>query len=150
MHYFTLTLKIVSYILAWIVDLLIGANCLEALEPLEVIPSQDKGPYEFRTTLGWCVVGPMKAQQLDVISCNRIGVMKAGTQDTAEHHFEDEKKCEDFGVKEIPKKIYMMDFNEPSFRSYHPIIGKLEEISYKDIRFLKTMEKETCKMGSHY
>ena len=29
------------------VDLLIGANCLEALEPLEVIPSQDKGPYAF-------------------------------------------------------------------------------------------------------
>ena len=27
------------------VDLLIGANSLEALEPLEVIPSQDKGPY---------------------------------------------------------------------------------------------------------
>ena len=94
------------------VDLLIGANCLEALEPHEVIPSQDKGSYAFRIALGWCVVGPMKAQQLDVISCNRIGVMKAVTQDTAEHHFEIEKECENFGVKEMLKKMYMTDFNE--------------------------------------
>ena len=31
------------------VDLLIGANCLEALEPLEVIPRQNDGPYAVRT-----------------------------------------------------------------------------------------------------
>ena len=93
------------------VDRLIGANCLEALEPLEVITSQDKGPYAFRKALGWCVVGPMKSQQLDVISCNRIGVMKAGTQDTAEHHFKIEKRCEDFGATEMLKKMYMIDFN---------------------------------------
>ena len=74
------------------VDLLIGANCLEAPKPLEVIPGQDKGPYTFRTALRWCVVGPMKTQQLDLISCNRIGVMKASPQDTAEHQFEIEKK----------------------------------------------------------
>ena len=85
----------------------------------------------------------MRVQQLDVNSCNRIGVMKAGTQDTAENNFEIEKKCEDFGVKEILKKMYMIDFNEPSLRSDHPIIGKLEGISYKDKRFLKIMEKET-------
>ena len=92
----------------------------------------------------------MRAQQLDVNSCNRIGVMKAGTQDTAEHHFEIEKKCEDFCVKEILKQMYMIDFNEPSLRNDHPIIEKLEGISYEDKRFLKIMEKETCKMGNHY
>ena len=125
-------------------------TCLEALEPLEVKPSQDKGSYAFRTALGWCVVGPMKAQQLDLISCNRIGVMKAGTQDTAEHHFEIEKKYENFGVKEMLKKMYMIDFNEPSLRSDHPIIGKLEGISYKDKRLFRIMEKETCKTRNQY
>ena len=74
------------------VDLLIGANFLEAIQPLEVIPSHDKGPYAFRAALGWCVVGPIKHQQLHMILHNTIGVMKAGTQDTAEHHFEIEKK----------------------------------------------------------
>ena len=91
----------------------------------------------------------MKAQQLDVILCNRIGVVKASTQDTAEHHFEIEKKGEYFGVKEMLKKMYMIDFNEPSLRSDHPIIGKLEGISYEDRRFLRIIEKETCKMGNH-
>ena len=38
------------------VGLLISANCVEALQPLEVIPSQQDGPYEYRTILGWCVV----------------------------------------------------------------------------------------------
>ena len=34
------------------VGLLIGANCLRALEPQEVISSQDDGPYAFKTKLG--------------------------------------------------------------------------------------------------
>ena len=38
------------------VDLLISANCVEALQPLEVIPSQQDGPYAYRAILGWCVV----------------------------------------------------------------------------------------------
>ena len=64
--------------------------------------------------------------------------MKAGTQDTAEHYFEIEKKIEDLGVREILKKMYMIDFNEPSLRNDVPIIGKFEGISYKD------------KMENHY
>ena len=35
------------------VNQLIGTNCLKALEPLEVIPSQENRPYAIRTTLGW-------------------------------------------------------------------------------------------------
>ena len=35
------------------VNQLIGTNCLKALEPLEVIPSQGNRPYAIRTTLGW-------------------------------------------------------------------------------------------------
>ena len=41
------------------VDLLIGANCVEALQPLEFIPSQQDGPYGYRTILGWSVVRPI-------------------------------------------------------------------------------------------
>ena len=41
------------------VKLLIGANCLKALEPQEVISSQSDGPYAFKVKLGWCVVGPI-------------------------------------------------------------------------------------------
>ena len=53
-----------------IVGLLIGTNCLEALEPVEVIPRQNDGPYAIRTALGWCVVSPIKAQCRNAVSYN--------------------------------------------------------------------------------
>ena len=41
------------------VSLFIGVNCVHALEPRDVISSQNGGPYAFKTLLGCCVVGPM-------------------------------------------------------------------------------------------
>ena len=38
------------------VDLLIIANFLKALEPLDVVPSQKDGSYAIKTALGWCVI----------------------------------------------------------------------------------------------
>ena len=38
------------------VDLLIGANCIQVLEPISMISSQDGGPYALQTILGWCIV----------------------------------------------------------------------------------------------
>ena len=41
------------------VTLLIGSDAPEILEPKQVIPSQNGGPYATRTTLGWVVNGPL-------------------------------------------------------------------------------------------
>ena len=41
------------------VSLLIGSDAPEILEPKEVIPSQNGGPYATRTILGWVVNGPL-------------------------------------------------------------------------------------------
>ena len=41
------------------VSLLIGSDAPEILEPKQVIPSQNGGPYATRTTLGWVVNGPL-------------------------------------------------------------------------------------------
>ena len=51
-------------------DLLIGANCVKALQPLNVIPSQQDGLYAYKTILGWCVVRPMVDKKPDAVSCN--------------------------------------------------------------------------------
>ena len=40
------------------VGLLIGCNYPQVLQPLEVIPSQNGGPYALKTLLGWSVIGP--------------------------------------------------------------------------------------------
>ena len=82
------------------VDLLLGANCVEALQLLEVIPSQQNGPYAYRNILGWCVVGPIMDEKPDAVSCNRIAVLQAENGSIAKHHFEVQNKCEDIDIKE--------------------------------------------------
>lgn len=65
------------------VDLLIGTNVPQALEPWEVIRAVDGGPYAIKTILGWTVNGPLRGDhkmdtpclQPDVI-VNRISVAK--------------------------------------------------------------------------
>ena len=41
------------------VGMLIGANCMKALEPMEIISSRNGGLYAHRTKLGWCIVEPI-------------------------------------------------------------------------------------------
>ena len=39
--------------------MLIGANCMKALELLETISSRNDGPYAYSKKLDWCIVGPI-------------------------------------------------------------------------------------------
>ena len=105
-------------------DLLIGANCVEALQPLEVIPSQQEGPYAYKTILGWCVVGPIVNEKQDAVSCNRIAIFQAGNGSIAKHHFEVQNKCEEIRIKEMLRKIYMSDFQDTSSQREDSIIGE--------------------------
>ena len=54
--------KLRSYYLQTIpsetVQNLIGAYCLQALEPTEFIRNETGDPYAYKTKLGWCIVGP--------------------------------------------------------------------------------------------
>ena len=62
------------------VSLLIGANCVCALEPREVISGQNGGPYVFKILLSWCVVEPMINQtKASKFGCNRIMFTSAET-----------------------------------------------------------------------
>ena len=57
------------------VDMLIGANCMKELEPVEIIASQDGGLYAYKTKLDWCVVVPIVSDRNgEVLRCNRIAV----------------------------------------------------------------------------
>ena len=61
-----------------------------------------------------------------------------------------EKGCEDIGAKEMLKKMYMTEFNEPCLKDADPVTKGLKEISYDDKRFLKIMQKEISKVGKHH
>ena len=41
------------------VELLIGANVPQALQPKQIIGSQDRGPYATKVALGWIINGPV-------------------------------------------------------------------------------------------
>ena len=132
------------------VEMLIGENCVEALQPLEVIPSQQDGPYAYRTIIGWCVVGPIVDEKSDAVSCSQIAVIQVENGSLAKHHFEEQNKCEDIGIKEMLRKIYTGDFQDTSSEQENNIIGKISEISNEDRGFLKILDTETMKVGNHY
>ena len=71
------------------VDLLTGANCVKALEPIKVISSEVHGPYAYKTVLGWCVVGTMGVNKANLkeVKCNNIYVHEANPVKRANHHF---------------------------------------------------------------
>ena len=132
------------------VDLLIGANCVEALQPLEVIPSQLEGPYAYKAIHGWCVVGPIVDEKQDAVSRNQITALQAENGSIAKHHFEVQNKCEDIGIKEMLRKIYMSDFQDTSSQREDSMIEKMSEILNEDRRFPKILDTETMKVGNHH
>ena len=44
------------------VSLIIGVNCVRALESREVISNHNRGLFAIKSLLGWCVVGPVVNQ----------------------------------------------------------------------------------------
>ena len=55
------------------------------------------------------------------------------------HNFEIEKACEDIGVNEVLKKMYLTDFNEICLK----MLIQSQRTSYKyHMRLLKIMKKE--------
>ena len=63
------------------VGLLIGANFTNALEPINIVPSKNDGPYTFKTKLGWCIVDPTNGTGRKDIYCNWIAVRQADTDE---------------------------------------------------------------------
>lgn len=64
------------------IELLIGTNVPQALEPLQVICSANGGPYAIKTMLGWTVNGPLKGDSGSTLSfeqphitVNRVSVV---------------------------------------------------------------------------
>ena len=133
------------------VELLIGANCLRALEPQEVISSQYDGPYAFKTRLGWCIVGPITEGYQDRrFHCNKIAVEDTSTGNISKHDFEIEKSIKENGISDLLKKLYNADFTESKTTLTNGINENLTEVSTEDIAFLKLMDSKCSRSGDHY
>ena len=128
------------------VGLLIGANCVRALEPLEILQSRNEGPYTFKTRLGWCIVGPVSQNNKNTVSCNRIAVILADTKQVGTHFFQVENKLHNNEVPDMLKKIYNHNLTESHHMANKEMVGALQE----DKRFLQILEEGAKLVSGHY
>ena len=129
------------------VGLLIGANCTKALEPIDVIPSKNNGPYAVKTRLGWCIVGPVNGTRSRLgIHCNQIAVKQADTKDVGKHCFETKTSVEENDVRDMLTRLYSLEFIEAG-----PTERKLEaSMSREDKKFMKILQDGTQLRNGQY
>ena len=110
------------------VELLIGVNAPKAMEPWQVINSQDDGPYAVRTHLGWVVNGPLNGYAADQdaghqkVFANRISVAS---------------------LEEVLTQQYNHDFSERQYEGE-------SELSVEDRKFIDIVSKSVSLQDGHY
>ena len=129
------------------VGLLIGDNCMKALEPTKIIHSEGGGLYAYKTRLGWCVVGSINCVSKGITtSCNRVAVRDVASSKLASHHFAIEKSVKDVSFN---VSVYRHDFNEPELVGASTML-KCGEVLHEDQKFMEIADRETSKKGDHY
>ena len=86
------------------VRMLIGANCMKALESIEIISSRNGGQ------LGWCIVGPITSRNDGSVKCHRIAVKDVASGKKSPHHFvlHNKPKKEDVSIKKCWSKCIIV------------------------------------------
>ena len=118
------------------IGLLIGSNCPKALEPFDILASQDGGPFAIKTFAGWAIVGPlyMSNKELPTMSCNRVATKEVGSGRHLDHHFVVENKVREVVTPQALNKMFELDFSERTE-------NKGLEYSQDDKKFLKIVDQ---------
>ena len=127
------------------VSLLIGGNCPKALEPMQVIQSQDGGPYAFRSRLGWCISGPMDGLCYSK-KCNAAAVQNEDYNGCSTRLFPSPDVLRETAMKEMLLAMYKHDFNDLQ----SPINQDSKQYSLEEKQFLNMMEAECTMVDGHY
>ena len=128
--------KIPEFIPNLEIGLLIGSNCPAAIEPLEVVPSDVKGPYAMRLRHGWTLSGPLYVENVSSpgnVTCHRITVREAESvkevispqaiQQMFELDFNDHKSSPDeYGYSQEDKKFISRIRENVHLRDGHYVI----------------------------
>lgn len=110
------------------IDLLIGTNASKVIEPWELINSQEDGPYDVRTKVGWVLNGPLRAgndsrsKSGNSITANRISLVQ---------------------LEEMMVQQYNHDFNEKTSEEQ-------AEMSREDLKFMNIMHSSSVLKDGHY
>ena len=146
-HLHSIIEKLPAYDSTIPLGLIIGANCPKALEPHEVIPSCENGPYALRSPLGWRVIGPIGGRKVDTsVNCYRTRLVIPSDYDLpdsmAHHHLVLESSVKDNYINQGLEKMYQHEFPEE----------KTEKISLsqEDHQFVNLMQDSVYKENGHY
>ena len=128
--------------------LIIGANCPKALEPQQIIPSVENGPYASRSLLGWRVIGPMSnTAESTTTRCYKIGVsfptVDATTNQISSHIFSSAGRVNDEETTRNLRKMFLLDFPEE-------MNSEQQAMSHEDLQFIKIMKDNVTKVEGHY
>ena len=128
------------------VGLLIGANCTKALEPIQTLQSRNGGPYASRTRLGWCVVGPVSGTRNISVSCNKIVVRQADTNQVSGHFFQSKREVKENDITDMLHKMYNHGFTE----SQHKVNRENDGKSQEDLKFMQVLNNGAKPIDGHY
>jgi len=86
---------------------------LRTLEPLDVLASQDGGPFAIKAFAGRAIIGPlyMSNKELPMVNCNRVATKEVGSGRHLDHHFMVEDKVRDIVTPQVLNKMFELDFN---------------------------------------
>jgi hypothetical protein len=116
------------------IGILIGSNCPEALQPLQVVPSSGRGPFAVRYQFGWTVNGPVHVKtDSNGVTCHRILIS-------------DIEHTTDGITADKISKLFTLDFSE---RDIGTVPGELGQ-SFEDRRFLSTVQENITTVDGHY
>ena len=119
-----------------------GANGSKAVEPIELITSQEEGCYAFRTILAWCIVGLLGEKMGKTsLHCNIIKCSSVSTSQMEKHYIAVGTQVEDTGIIELLQKLYNEEFNEFQSEKKHGLFDELENLSAEDKQFMMMMMK---------
>jgi hypothetical protein len=114
------------------VDLLIGVNVPDALQPWDVVPSMENGPFAVMTAFGWVVNGPLDVIRISEGSGTCMFVSVNRIEATVAPSLEDQLLSQ-----------FNYDFSER-------IVDDVEEPSREDRQFLENVERSVKFEDGHY
>ena len=132
--------KIKTVVNANEVNLLIDANCVQALEPRELTESK---------TGSICIQNRYSQNKSENLNCNRIMVNSVVTGLHSNHYFTQSDKVRDTSIELLLMKMYEHDFVERHLQHRaNKISINYDKLSSNDKRFLDLMDqKESKRMG---
>ena len=107
---------------------------MKTLEPTKIIHSEGGLPNAYKTSLGWCVVGPINYMNKKGITtrCNHVAVRDAESSKIASQHFAMELSVKDLhwqctGMTSVSQNLFT--------------ILKCVEVSCEDKNFMEIVER---------